>query len=116
MKTAMIHDHSLETNPLLAPWTGPFEAPPFAGIEPRHFAEAFDVALESAKAEIAAIAANPVPPSFENTIAVLEKSGHLLTRISAVFSNLTTAHTNAGLEAVEREIAPNSPGIAAPSI
>jgi peptidyl-dipeptidase Dcp len=99
-------DHSFETNPLLAPWTGPFEAPPFDRIEPSHFAGAFDIALEAAKAEIYSIAADPEPRSFENTIAALEKSGRLLTRVSAVFSNLATAHTNTELEAIERDIAP----------
>lgn len=102
----MSHDHSLETNPLLAPWTGPFEAPPFDRIEPSHFAGAFDIALEATRAEIDAIAANPEPPSFENTIAALERSGRLLTRVSAVFSNLATAHTNTELEVIERDIAP----------
>ncbi len=102
----MSHDQSIETNPLLAPWTGPFEAPPFGRIHPSHFSEAFDVALEAAKTEIEAIAANPEPPSFENTIAALEMSGRLLRRISAVFFNLVTAHTNAELEAIERETAP----------
>jgi hypothetical protein len=32
-------------NPLLAPWTGPFSAPPFAAIQPEHFRPAFDAAL-----------------------------------------------------------------------
>src|SRR5262245_27833250 len=97
---------SLETNPLLAPWTEPFEAPPFDRIEPSHFAGAFDIALEAARAEVDAIAADPEPPSFENTIAALERSGRLLTRVSAAFSNLATAHTNTELEAIERDIAP----------
>ncbi len=102
----MSRDQSIETNPLLAPWTGPFEVPPFGCIRPSHFIEAIDTALEAAKAEIEAIAANPEPPSFENTIAALETSGRLLRRISAVFFNLATAHTNAELEAIERETAP----------
>ena len=36
----------IANNPLLAPWTGPFEAPPFDRIEPAHFRPAFDAALE----------------------------------------------------------------------
>src|SRR5262249_23503296 len=102
----MERDPSLETNPLLAPWTGPFEAPPFNRINPRHFVEAFESALSLAQAEIDALAANPEPPSFENTIVALERSGRLLTRISSVFFNLTTANTNDEIEAIERKIAP----------
>ncbi|HUZ91790.1 MAG TPA: M3 family metallopeptidase, partial [Methylocella sp.] len=97
---------SRETNPLLAPWMGPFEAPPFDNVKPSHFAEAFEAALTSAQAEAAAIAANPEPPSFENTIEALERSGDDLTRVSAVFFNLASADTNEELQALEREIAP----------
>ena len=33
------------TNPLLAPWTAPFELPPFEAIKPEHFTPAFDAGL-----------------------------------------------------------------------
>jgi hypothetical protein len=55
-------------NPLLEPWTDPFEAPPFAALSASHFRPAFDAALDEARAEIAAIAANREPATFENTI------------------------------------------------
>ena len=54
-------DSSVDTNPLLEPWTGPFEAPPFERIEPGHFRPAFDAALKDARDEIDAVAANPAP-------------------------------------------------------
>ncbi len=62
-------------NPLLEPWTGPFEAPPFDRIAPGHFRPAFEAALKEARAEIDAIAADPAPPTFANTIEALERSG-----------------------------------------
>ncbi len=93
-------------NPLLEPWTGPFEAPPFAALEAAHFRPAFDVALERARAEIAAIAANPDPATFENTVEALERSGRMLSRMSSVFFNLASADSNDELQAIEREIAP----------
>jgi peptidyl-dipeptidase Dcp len=95
-----------DTNPLLEPWTGPFEAPPFNLVEPGHFSPAFDAALEAARAQIDAVAADPAPPSFANTIEALERSGRSLDRVAAVFFNLTGAHTNDELQAIEREIAP----------
>ncbi|MCI0467569.1 MAG: M3 family metallopeptidase [Beijerinckiaceae bacterium] len=98
--------HPQDQNPLLAPWTGPFEPPPFDRLQPDHFAQAFDPALAEAQAGIEAIAANPEPPTFQNTIEALEKSGRLLTQVSAVFFNLATANTNDEIEAIEREIAP----------
>ncbi|HMF06355.1 MAG TPA: M3 family metallopeptidase, partial [Methylocella sp.] len=48
----------------------------------------------------------PEPPSVENTIVALERSGRLLTRISSVFFNLATAATNDAIQAIEREVAP----------
>lgn len=102
----MDKDNSLAGNPLFAPWMGPFEAPPFDRIQPSDFEPAFDVALASAQAEVAAIAANPDPPSFENTIEALERSGRGLDRVSSVFFNLAAADTNEELQSLEREIAP----------
>jgi peptidyl-dipeptidase Dcp len=93
-------------NPLLAPWTGPFEAPPFDLIKPEHFSPAFDAALAENRAEIAAIAADPAPPTFANTIDALERSGAALDRVSAVFFNLSGADSNEAIEGIEREIAP----------
>ena len=95
-----------DQNPLLQPWTGPFEAPPFDRIEPRHFRPAFDVALIDHRAEIDAIAANSGSPTFVNTIEALERSGRGLDRVAKVFFNLTGAATNDELQAIEREIAP----------
>ncbi|HTR14177.1 MAG TPA: peptidase M3, partial [Roseiarcus sp.] len=93
-------------NPLLDHWTGPFEAPPFGGIEAAHFRPAFDWALAEAREEIAAIAANPAPATFENTIEALERSGRKLNRVSAVFFNLARTDGAPEFEAIEREIAP----------
>src|SRR5580704_15051292 len=93
-------------NPLLEAWTGPFEAPPFARIEARHFRPAFDIALKEAREDIDAVAANPELPTFANTIEALERSGRSLDKVAAVFFNLTGAATNDELQAVEREMAP----------
>jgi peptidyl-dipeptidase Dcp len=96
----------IDANPLLEPWTGPFEAPPFHSFEPWHFRPAFDAALKAARAEIDAVAADPAPPTFANTIAALERSGRSLDKVANVFFNLTGAYTNDELQAIEREIAP----------
>src|SRR5574337_1598941 len=93
-------------NPLLKPWTGPFEAPPFALIEAAHFRPAFDQALQESREEVAAIAADPTPATFDNTIAALERSGRTLARVSAVFFNLARTDGASETEAIEREVAP----------
>src|SRR5579885_3467417 len=40
-------------NPLLEPWTAPFEGPPFGSLNPEHFCEAFAVAFAQTRAGIA---------------------------------------------------------------
>jgi peptidyl-dipeptidase Dcp len=96
----------IDTNPLLEAWTEPFEAPPFERIEPAHFRPAFEAALNQARQEIDAVAANPEPPTFANTIEALERSGRGLDKVGRVFFNLTGAATNDELQAIEREMAP----------
>jgi peptidyl-dipeptidase Dcp len=95
-----------ETNPLLAEWKSPFGLPPFDRIKPEHFRPAFDIAFAGHRAEIAAIAGNPEPPTFANTIDALELAGERLSRVGGVFWNLAGSHTNAELQAIEREISP----------
>ncbi len=93
-------------NPFFAAWTTPDEVPPFRSIKPEHFRAAYERALAEHAAEIAAVAADPSPPSFDNTIAELEGSGRPLTRVSNVFHVLVGAHSNDALLEIEREIAP----------
>jgi peptidyl-dipeptidase Dcp len=93
-------------NPFSSEWATPFGAPPFSNIEPEHFRPAIDAGIREQQAEIDAIAGDPAEPSFENTIEPLERSARGLRRVSAVFFNLTGAHTNDALEKIELEIAP----------
>jgi peptidyl-dipeptidase Dcp len=95
-----------DTNPFFAAWTGAFGVPPLDRVVPEHFVPAFDAAFAADDAEVGAIAADPAPPSFDNTIAALESSGRLLGRVSDVFHVLAGAHTNEALLKVERDIAP----------
>ena len=92
-------------NPLLAPWTAPFGLPPFALIQPEHFAPAFAHAMQVQRDEIALISAQSAAPSFDNTIAAFDRSGRLLSRIQSVFYCLTASQTNPALQAVQREMA-----------
>jgi peptidyl-dipeptidase Dcp len=94
-------------NPFFEEWTGAFGAPPFGRIAPAHFGPAFDRAFAAHDTEVAAIAADPAPPSFDNTIAALEVSGRLLGRVTDVFHALASAHTNPALLEIERAIAPS---------
>ncbi len=93
-------------NPLLSPSTLPFHAPRFNAIRDGDFQPALEAGIRQLRAEVDRIAANPVPPDFENTIVALEKSGQLLARASMAFNGLTGANTNPVLQKVQEEEAP----------
>jgi peptidyl-dipeptidase Dcp len=93
------------SNPLLHRWDTPHGLPPFASIRPEHFEPALEAAMAEHRAEVEAIAADPAPPSFENTLAAFDRSGRLLARVEAVFYNLTASETSEALQAVQRRVA-----------
>ena len=95
-----------QSNPFLAPWTTPFEAPPFDLIRPEHFRPAYSDALAQHTREIDAIASRAERATFDNTIVALEESGQLLRKVEAVFGNLAASHTNDALQEIERDMAP----------
>jgi peptidyl-dipeptidase Dcp len=102
----MTRPQTASQNPLLQDWTGAFGLPPFGAIEPDLFRPAFDAALAAHRDEIDAIAGAAATPSFDNTIAALERSGRALDRIANAFFVLAVADTNDAIEAVEREVSP----------
>ena len=91
-------------NPLLKAWQTPFETPPFAEIAPEHFLPAFEQAFADHAAEVAAIEHDPSTPDFANTITALERSGKLLSKVSAVFYDLVSAHSNPALLEIDTEV------------
>ncbi|MFJ8812527.1 M3 family metallopeptidase [Amycolatopsis thermoflava] len=84
----------------------PYGLPPFDRIADEHFGPAFEAGLAEHAAEIEAIAGNPEPATFENTIVALDTSGRLLQRVASVFFNLTSSDTNPARQELQAEIAP----------
>jgi peptidyl-dipeptidase Dcp len=93
-------------NPFFEDWTGPFGVPPFRRIRPGHFLPAYDRAFAEHLAEVEAIAANPAPATFENTIVALENAGGALRKVDDVFGHLVGADSNDALLEIERETSP----------
>jgi peptidyl-dipeptidase Dcp len=94
------------TNPFFEQSTLPYQLPPFAHITDEHFLPAFREGFIEQRDEIAAIAANPEPPTFENTMIALERSGRILNRVATVFFNKTSADSNDVTNDLEEELAP----------
>lgn len=91
-------------NPLLQAWLTPHETPPFDAIRPEYFLPAFEQAFADHAAEVAAITHDPATPDFANTIVALERSGKLLSKVSAVFYDLVSAHSSPELLAIDSEV------------
>ncbi len=93
-------------NPLLENWNTPFETPPFHLITPGHFRPAADIAIREALEEADIIAQNPEPPTFENTVAALDRSGYRLNRLATILFNLNSAETSKEIQEAARELSP----------
>lgn len=95
----------LAANPLLQDWDTPYGLPPFDALQPAHFEPALRQAMQRHREELAAIAAHPEPPSFDNTLAAFDRSGRQLSRVASTFYNLTSSATSDALQAVQRDVA-----------
>jgi peptidyl-dipeptidase Dcp len=88
-------------NPFYAASTLPYQAPPFDKIKDTDFQPALEAGMAAQLKEVEAIANNPAPPTFDNTLVALEKSGQLYERVQEVFDGLTQANTNPTLDKVD---------------
>jgi peptidyl-dipeptidase Dcp len=95
------------TNPFFQPYQTPFDVPPFDKIKTEHFKPAILEGIKVQQAEILAIANATEAPTFDNTILAMENAGELLYRVNVVFQNLNSANTNAEIQAIAKEVAPN---------
>ncbi len=96
-----------EVNPLLNEWTGNYGGvPPFDKVKVEHFKPAMEKAMADALQRIEKIANSLEPPTFENTIAELERNDRRLNRVLAVYFVWSSAMSSPEFQAVEREIQP----------
>ena len=93
-------------NPFFAEYDTPYKVPPFDIIKPEHFVPAYEKGMEQQKAEIEQLVSNTEAPTFDNTIAALDRSGKLLSDVSRVFGGLSGANTNDELKAIQKQMAP----------
>lgn len=88
--------NAAETNPLSAEWTGPYGGiPPFDKVKVSDFKSALETAMAENLKEIDRIAKTTAAPTFDNTIAELERTGRMLDRVSTIYNiwggNMSTA-------------------------
>lgn len=93
-------------NPFFEPSPLPYQLPRFAEIRFEHYRPALDRGMAEQLAEVDAIAGSSEPPTFENTVVALERSGQILQRFSRVFNNQVAADTSPELRELDKEVAP----------
>ena len=95
-----------EQNPFFTRYNTPHQTIPFNLIRNEHYEPAMMEGMRKQDEEISHIIDDPEPPTFENTIEMLEKSGDLLDRVTTVFGNLMSADTNDEMEAIAEKMMP----------
>lgn len=95
-----------ENNPFFTPYRTPYGVPPFDKIKTEHYLPAFTEGIKQHQKEIDAIANNPAPATFANTMAAMEYSGKLLTRVSMVFFNLEESMHSAEMQLIAEKVTP----------
>jgi len=94
------------SNPFAQPSTLPYQWPAFDRISDADYRPAFDAGMAEQLREVAAIANNTEPPTFDNTLVAMEQSGRLLDRVSTAFFNLAATNSNPAMDALRAELSP----------
>ena len=95
---------------LLAPWSGPYGGlPPLDCATPAAIEAALRAALAMKRDEVRAIAADPRPPTFGNTIEALEDTGRALGRVFPLFMVMSSGNSIGDMPAAAQRLAPLLP-------
>lgn len=104
--TVLTATAAMAANPFFSEYKTPHGTVPFDEIKLEHYMPAFEKGIEEENKEIDAIVNNSQAPTFENTIAALDRSGQLLSKVSTPFYNLLSAETNDDMQALAQQISP----------
>src|SRR3954452_16579631 len=94
------------SNPFARRSTLPLQTPDFSKIKDSDYLPALLAGMAEEKREVTAIANQKAPPTFDNTVAAMERSGLLLERANLAFSAVNGANTNDTLQATDTKTAP----------
>jgi peptidyl-dipeptidase Dcp len=94
-------------NILLQEWTGPYDGvPAFDKMVISDVKEAVEKGMELGLEDIEKIANNPEPPTFENTIAAMERSAKELDRVFTYYGILSSNMSSPEFRDIQTELAP----------
>ena len=98
---------AVPNNALLADWTGPYDGvPPWDQVKPELFPEALQFGIDEQRAEVLAIADNPAPATFANTIEPLQKAGQRFDRVQALLGVMTSNMTTPAYQELDETWSP----------
>ncbi|PKP25720.1 MAG: peptidase M3 [Bacteroidetes bacterium HGW-Bacteroidetes-2] len=98
---------AMTDNLLLAPWTGPYEGTPaFDKMDITLVKPAIEEGITLHLQEIDAITANTKTPTFENTIAAMERAGEPLNRAFSYYGIWTSNMSTPEFREIQNELAP----------
>lgn len=104
---ATTQEETSAENMLLKEWTGPYEGvPAFDQVKVEDVKPAMVQAMDMNLAEIDAIANNTKTPTFENTIAAMERGGAALNRAFAYYGVLSSNMSSPEFREIQAELAP----------
>jgi peptidyl-dipeptidase Dcp len=96
-----------DRDPVLAAWTGPYGGvPPWDQLDVKAMPAALELGLALHLAEVDAIARDPAPPTFANTIAPLQDAGRHVGRAQAELGVLTGNLSTPEVQALDKAWAP----------
>ncbi len=107
MRIATVAESVMPPNLLLAKWEGPYGGvPPFDRVKVADFKPALEAAMTENLADVGRIAKDPAAPTFENTIAAMERAGQTLDRVQTIYGVFGSTMNGPEFQVVQREMAP----------
>jgi peptidyl-dipeptidase Dcp len=97
---------------LLREWPGPGGGvPPFRAATPEALEAAYRMTIDATCERVQAIAADPAPPTFANTVEALEAAGRPLRRLDGLFRLMAATMSSPELREVEQRVARLKPAL-----
>ena len=110
-QTKVSANSTQDQNPLVAEWTGPYGGvPAFDKVKVSDLKPALEAAMAENLAEVEKIASQTTAPTFENTIAEMERTGRALDRVQTIYGIWGSNLSSPEYRTVESEMDPKLAG------